>query len=131
MVIDTSNRKKTMMSHMQINSKQRIFSIGRDLLRGGIFLLVVLVLGALGHWDLALPLFVMALLLGILVLTERLLHRTQDSSHSQIFLGFLPLLYDRPGNPLRRGADDYQIKPAEEDFKPFVFKDHPEVARHE
>ena len=113
------------------NNNQRNFSFLRDLMIGGIVFLALLMFGASGHWDLALPLIVLAMLFSIVLLTARLMHHTQDRYHSQIFLGFFPLLYDRPGNPLRRGADDVQIKPPEEDFKPFVFKDNTEEAGHE
>lgn len=118
------------MRHIKINSKQRIFAFCLALEVGMTFLLVTLVLGALGHWDLALTWVVVAILFSILLLKERLLHRTEDSHHRQTFLGFFPLLFYRAGNSLRERAEHELIEREVEDFKPFVFKDHPEDGRY-
>ena len=95
------------MRHIKINSKQRIFAFCLALEVGMTFLLVTLVLGALGHWDLALTWVVVAILFSILLLKERLLHRTEDSHHRQTFLGFFPLLFYRAGNSLRERAEHH------------------------
>jgi hypothetical protein len=64
------------------------------------------------------------------MLTNHLLHRTEDGQRPQPFLGFFPSLFYRSGDPLRTRAE-YKPVGQEEDFKPFVFKDRLEDARHE
>jgi hypothetical protein len=125
-----NKRKRKIMNHTKINSRQRINAFLRDLIVGGTFLLVTLVLGALGHWDLALPFDVMVILFSIILLTNDQLHRTEDGHRPQPFLGFFPRLFPRSGDPLRMRAE-YEPIGQEEDFKPFVFKDRPEDASYE
>src|SRR5437763_9661650 len=60
--------KKIMMSNKMINRKQRFFAFRRAHAAGVAILLVILVLGVLGHWDLALTLVGMVIFLSISVL---------------------------------------------------------------
>ena len=135
MVISTSKRKKIMMSDKMINRKQRFFAFRRAHAAGMAILLVILVLGVLGHWDLALTLVGMVIFLSISVLlfsTARQVNRDYGLHDNRLpfnltFYNTLNSVVD----PRPSGSEQERIEQEQEDFKPFVFKDHPEVGRHE
>ena len=71
--------KKIMMSNKMINRKQRFFAFRRTHAAGMAILLVILVLGVLGHWDLALTLVGM-----VIFLTLDMLHFFHRLTHYQV-----------------------------------------------
>ena len=121
------------MRNTKINRKQHSFAFRLTLAVGLTFLLVTLILGALGQWNRAVTLDAMVIFFSLLVLT---VHKvTRPSSHvsdlGMTVYGFFFLPFYSRIDPLRLYAEHEQIERQEEDFKPFVFKDHPEDGRHE
>src|SRR2546429_7298733 len=135
MVISTSKRKKIMMSNKMINRKQRFFAFRPAHAAGMAILLVILVLGGLGHWDLALTLVGMVIFLSISVLlfsTARQVNRDYGFHDNRLpfnltFYNMLNSVVD----PRPSRSEQERIEQQQEDFKPFVFKDHPEVGGQE
>ncbi len=89
-------------------------------------LLVMVLLGMFGLWALVPPLLVMAIFLSLYMLVVSLLVRAT-------FLTFMPIfpLYIMPYSlldPRLLGVPYPGSQQQEEDFKPFVFKDHTQKA---
>ena len=123
------------MSDKMINRKQRFFAFRPALAAGMAILLVILVLGGLGHWDLALTLVGMVIFLSISVLlfsTARQVNRDYGLHDNRLpfYLTFYNML-NSVVDPRPSRSEQERIEQEQEDFKPFVFKDHPEVGRHE
>ena len=124
-----------MMSDKMINRKQRFFAFRPALAAGMAILLVILVLGVLGHWDLALTLVGMVIFLSISVLlfsTARQVNRDYGLHDNRLpfYLTFYNML-NSVVDPRPSRSEQERIEQEQEDFKPFVFKDHPEDGRHE
>jgi hypothetical protein len=115
-----AKEKRTMM-----NSKQRSYTIHIALVVGATFLLVTLVLGVLGQWAIVVTLAVGTIFFGLLVLTGHQLHRTllEESPLPLTFPGSPPLPLYHPIDLAGRHTGQERIERAEEEFKPFVFKD--------
>jgi len=123
------------MSDKMINRKQRFFAFRRTHAAGMAILLVILVLGVLGHWDLALTLVGMVIFLSISVLlfsTARQVNRDYGLHDNRLpfYLTFYNML-NSVVDPRPSRSEQERIEQEQEDFKPFVFKDHPEDGRHE
>src|SRR6266581_2602953 len=109
MVIFKTERKRLIMNNPVVNRKQRFFAFRLPFQAGVALLLVMLVLGALGQWDLAVTLVAMVILLSLIVLvSSTMLQVNRDS-----------------------GSDEERIERQQEDLKPFVFKEHSEDEGHE
>ena len=124
-----------MMSNKMINRKQRFFAFRRAHAAGMAILLVILVLGVLGHWDLALTLVGMVIFLSISVLlfsTARQVNRDYGFHDNRLpfYLTFYNML-NSVVDPRPSRSEQERIEQQQEDFKPFVFKDHPEVGGQE
>src|SRR6266487_662889 len=93
MVIFKTERKRLIMNNPVVNRKQRFFTFRLPFQAGVALLLVMLVLGALGQWDLAVTLVAMVILLSLIVLvSSTMLQVNRDSgSDDNIFpLPFSP-----------------------------------------
>src|SRR2546429_9754367 len=96
---------------------------------------VILVLGGLGHLVLSLTLFGMVIFLNIIVLlfsTARQLNRDYGFHDNRLpfYLTFYNML-NSVVDPRPSRSEQERIEQQQEDFKPFVFKDHPEVGGQE
>ena len=120
-----------MMSNIKINWKQHFSAFRRALVVGVALLMVMLVLGALGRWDLAITLVGMAILLSISVLvfsTMLQVNRDSGSDDNHLPFTFLPMyrmLYSVV-DPRPSCSEQERIERQQEDLKPFVFKEDPE-----
>ncbi len=118
-----------------IHSKQRFFAFRLALAAGMALLLVMLVLGVLGQWYLVFILVGMPIFLSISVLVfSTMLHVNRDSGSDDNHLPFtfLPMyrmLYSVV-DPRPSRSEQERIERQQEDFKPFVFKEHPEDGGH-
>jgi hypothetical protein len=99
-----------MMSNKMINRKQRFFALRRTHVAGMAILLVILVLGVLGHWDLALT------MVGMVIFHDNRL---------PFYLTFYNML-NSVVDPRPSRSEQERIERQQEDFKPFVFKEHAE-----
>jgi hypothetical protein len=119
-----------MMSNKMINRKQRFFALRRTHVAGMAILLVILVLGVLGHWDLALTMVGMVIFLSISMLlfsTARQVNRDYGFHDNRLpfYLTFYNML-NSVVDPRPSRSEQERIERQQEDFKPFVFKEHAE-----
>src|SRR5438128_10291524 len=85
---------RTMMSNIKINRKQHFSAFRRAFVVGMALLIVMLVLGALGRWDLAITLVGMAIFLSLSVLvfsTMFQVNRASGSDDNHLPFTYLPM----------------------------------------
>lgn len=113
------------MTTTMINGKRRSSTFGMALVVGATFLLVTLVLGVLGQWVSAVTLAVGTIFFSLLARTGHQLRRAlQEGSPLPLtFPGSPPLPFYHPIDLSGKRAGQEQIEQAEEECKPFVFKD--------
>ena len=135
MVIFKNERKRLIMNNPVVNRKQRFFAFRLAFQAGVALLLVMLVLGALGQWDLAITLVAMVILLSLIVRVSSTMlqvNRDSGSDDNHLPFTFLPMyrmLYSVV-DPRPSRSEQERIERQQEDFKPFVFKEHPEDGGH-
>ena len=95
-----------------------------------VLLLLVLTLCVLGQWSLLFMLIGMTILISIIVLIFSMLYQTyQNAGSDDYHHPFSCILYSLVDPPSRSEQELNERKT--EEFKPFVFKDHPEDSEHE
>lgn len=95
-----------------------------------IILLLVLSLGVFGQWYLLFMLIGLAIIISINVLIFSMMYQTYRNAGSDDYHHpFSCMLYSLVDPPSRSEQERIERKAAE--FKPFVFKDHPEDSEHE
>lgn len=118
------------MSNTKINRKQHFSAFRRALVVGVTLLMVMLVLGALGLWNLAIILVGMAIFLSLSVLvcsTMLQVNRDSGSDDNHLPFTFLPMyrmLYSVV-DPRPSRSEQERMERQQEDLKPFVFKEDP------
>ena len=95
-----------------------------------VLLLLVLTLCVLGQWSLLFMLIGMTILISIIVLIFSMLYQMyQNAGSDDYHHPFSCILYSLVDPPSR--SEQELIERKAEEFKPFVFKDHPEDSEHE
>jgi hypothetical protein len=124
------------MSNSMSNKMQHFLAFHPAILVVVALLLSVLGLGVLGLWDLIFIPVGLTIFFSISVLvflTMLQVSRNSGSDDNHLPFTYLPMygmlysvVYPRPS-----GSEQERIERQEQDFKPFVFKDHPEDSEHE
>ena len=123
------------MSNIKINRKQHFSAFRKALVVGVTLLMVMLVLGAFGRWDLAITLVAMIILLSLSVLVSSTMlqaNRDSGSDDNHLPVTFLPIyrmLYSVV-DPRPSRSEQERIERQQEDLKPFVFKQDSEDGGH-
>ena len=95
-----------------------------------VLLLLVLTLCVLGQWSLLFMLIGMTILISIIVLIFSMLYQMyQNAGSDDYYHPFSCMLYSML-DPRPSRSEQELIERREEEFKPFVFKDHPEDSGH-
>jgi hypothetical protein len=96
-----------------------------------VLLLLVLTLCLLGQWSLLFMLIGLVIFISINGLIFSMLYQTyRNASSDDYHHPFSCMLYSML-DPLPSRSEQELIERREEEFKPFVFKDHPEDSAHE
>jgi Ca2+/Na+ antiporter len=96
-----------------------------------VVLLIVLTLCVLGQWSFLFMLIGMTLLVSINVLIFLLMYKMYRNEDSDDYYHPFSCMLNSLVDPCSSRSEQEHIERQEEEFKPFVFKDHPENSEHE